>query len=620
MNASTPNVFLCNGADYHPNIPQGAKVVKLTYLDNDPGRNVSLKLPKFVDQVYHLPDRLCDLLEIAAYIFAADRYTSRGANDAVEFHAWQRKMRFVIRVRDADFWNKTEVNNKLSAALTFMTGDLEYVFDFLPGHSTSYTSLFDNDEFRITQRDAASVVLFSGGLDSLAGVLEQLHQTQDIIYLISHRSGQPSIKATQKSLASALERAFPGRTRHFSFDCGLSDHRPIEETQRTRGFLFSSIAFALANRLSRSSFFAYENGITSLNLLRRQDLINARASRTTHPKTQVLMSQLLSEIQGGQVKVINPFWQSTKTDVFELLDKFNGKNLIGSAVSCSRTYKRIVSTTHCGVCFQCIDRRFAAYASGMNDVDNVGIYSTNIFLDTVDPVSRTTALDYVRQAIGFAKTTNDGFYQEHLSELVDIVDYIEAVNEEDAIDKIWQLCSRHGTQVVNAIKELQRQHDDPCVRMKPGSLLQLIDVREHLKHDAQRLAEKITEVLMISIPIAFKGSKPKDENDLNNQIDALLRARGDDFRREFPITQFALAKVVPDHEARLADLIIEAKYIRSNTAPSKASEGIAADITKYPTGKYILFVVYDPNRAISDDYSFKGDIEGKRDCLVSVIR
>jgi hypothetical protein len=620
MNATIPNVFLCNGADRHSNIPKEAKVVKLTYLENDPERNVNLKLPKFVDHVYHLSDRLWDLLEIAAYVFAADRWTSRGADDAVEFHSWQRKMRFVIRVRDADFWNRTEVKKKLSAALTFMTGDLEYTFDFLSGHSTSYTSFFDNEEFRITPRGTASVVLFSGGLDSLAGVLEQLHSTQDTIYLISHRSGQPSTKTTQKVLADALERAFPGRIHYFPFDCGLSHHRAIEETQRTRAFLFSSIAFALANRLSLPSFFAYENGITSLNLLRRQDLINARASRTTHPKTQVLMSQFLSEVQGAPVKVINPFWQCTKTDIFERLNRFNGRNLIGSAVSCSKTYKNIVSTTHCGDCFQCIDRRFAAYASGMSDVDDVGIYSKDIFIDTIELESRTTALDYVRQAISFANTTNDGFYMDHLSELVDIVDYIDAANEEDAIDKIWQLCNRHGKQVVNAIKELRRQHDDPCARIKPGSLLQLIADREYLKQDRQRLAESISEMLMVSIPIAFKLSKPRDENDLNNQIDALIRARGDSYRREFPITQFALARVVPDHEAKQADLIIEAKYVRKSTAPSKASEGIAADITKYPVEKYILFVVYDPDRAIADDNAFKRDIESKRECIVSVIR
>jgi 7-cyano-7-deazaguanine synthase in queuosine biosynthesis len=502
-----------------------------------------------------------------------------------------------------------------------MTGDLEYIFDFLPGHSTSATSLFDNDDFTITPQGAASVVLFSGGLDSLAGVLERLHSTNETIYLMSHRSGQPSTRSTQKKLAGALEKIFPGRIRYFSFDCGLSHHRAHEETQRSRAFLFGSIAFTLANRLSLSSFFAYENGVTSLNLLRRQDLINARASRTTHPKTHALMSQFLSELQDVPVKVVNPFWMFTKTDIFKLLGKFKGQDFIGSAVSCSKTFKKLVSATHCGGCFQCIDRRLAAYASGMNDLDNVGIYSQDIFIDSIDsPEIKTTVLDYIRQAVSFAKSTNDGFYMEHLSELVDIVDYIDAIDEPDAVDKIWRLCNRHGKQVIHAIQEMRRQHDDPCVEVKQGSLLQLIADREYLKYDPQRLAEQITETLTVGIPIAFKTTKPRDENDLNNQIDALIRTKGDDFRREFPITQFAIAKVIPDHEARQADLIVEAKYIRKNTSPSKASDGIAADITKYPKDKFILFVVYDPDRAIADDKTFKQELESKRECLVSVIR
>ena len=127
-------------------------------------------------------------------------------------------------------------------------------------------------------------------------------------------------------------------------------------------------------------------------------------------------------------------------------------------------------------------------------------------------------------------------------------------------------------------------------------------------------------MLTQAIPIAFKTTKPRDENDLNNQIDALIQAKGDDFRREFPITQFALATVIPDHEARRADLLVEAKYIRKNTSHSKASDGIAADLVKYPADKFILFAVYDPDRAISDDRTFKQEIENKRQCLVAVIR
>lgn len=621
MNAPTPTIFLCNGADRPADDTPNADIVSLSYSKDDPNRRITLKLPTFVDLVYHLPARSLDLLEIAAYVFAADRLARRGQKDAVEFHAWPRTMRFVIRVREADFWNQPSVKDKLTAALIFMTGDREYAFDFLPGHSTPPTSLFDREEFKIDVRPPASVSLFSGGLDSLAGVLDRLHSTTDDVYIMSHRSGQPSTKRTQGRLVEALKQAYPGRIHHYAFECGLTHERAAEETQRTRTFLFGSIAFALAQRLSQTQFFVYENGITSLNLLRRQDLINARASRTTHPKTLALMSLFLSEVQGGTIKVLNPFWQHTKTDVFRLLDQVGGRNLIGSAVSCSKVFQRLESATHCGCCFQCVDRRLAAYASGLQDVDNCGIYSTNVIIDPIgSPDARMTIIDYIRQATTFAKITDDAFYRERLHELADIVDHIDADGEQDAIEKLWQLCKRHGDQVVKALQEIRGQYEDLRYPIKAGSLLQLIADREYLKNDPQRLAEQIAMSLSRAVPVAFKTRRPTREDELNDQIDALLRSNGEDFRREFPSTTFALAKVVPDHEAPEADLLIEAKYIRKGTSPSKVSEGIAADITKYQSNKYILFVVYDPSCMISDVAKFKKDIEGKRDCLVAIIR
>ena len=621
MNATGPNLFLCNGAKKPAGVSSDTKVVSLSYLKSDPNRLVNLKLPMFVDQVFHLPDRILDLLEIASYVFAADRWASRGPKDAVEFHAWPRSMHFVVSVREPMFWNRSEVKAKLAAVLTFMTGDREYRFEFLSGHSTPPTSLFDREEFKIEARRSMRVALLSGGLDSLAGVLEVLHSTQDDLCLISHQSGQPTTKRTQRKLVEALARLYPGRVHHYSFECGLCNERAAEETQRTRAFLFGSIAFSLAHRLSLDSFTAYENGITSLNLLRRQDLQNARASRTTHPKTHALMSLFLSEVQGAPVRVLNPFWQLTKTDVFRLLDRVGGRDLIGSAVSCSKTFQRLESATHCGCCFQCIDRMIAAYASGLHEVDDCGIYSRNIFVDPIESLeTRTTAIDYIRQATAFARMTDDEFAYEHLHELADIVDYIDASGDQDALDKLWQLCNRHGKQVVFAIQEIRRQFDDPRYKIKSDSLLQLIADREYLKTDERRLAEGIAGMLRHTIRVAFKTRKPGNENDLNNQIDALLRAHGDDFRREFPTTHFALAKVVPDHEAQQADLLIEAKYVRKGTPPSKASDGIAADITKYQSSKFILFVVYDPNGAIADDVTFSKDIESKRDCLVSIIR
>lgn len=622
MSASTPTVFLCNGADMPSDVAGQSKAVRLSCLQDDPQRLVNLKLPNFVDQLYHLPPRILDLLEIAAFVFAADRWTTRGPKDALEFHAWMRSMRFVIRVREIEFWNRSDVKKKLTEVLAFMTGDKEYIFEFQSGHSTPPTSLFDTKEFKVELRGPASVVLFSGGLDSLAGVFDRLQSTNEDIYLISHQSGQPSTKRTQGKLFEALKRDYPGRIYHYSFECGLARERAVEETQRTRAFLFGSIAFALAHRLSQTNFFAYENGVTSLNLLRRQDLINARASRTTHPKTLVLMSRFLSEVHGeSSVKVVNPFWNYTKADVFQLLDQKGGRNLIGSTISCSKVFQRLEQGTHCGRCFQCIDRQLAAYAVGLQSVDDCGIYSRNIFVDPIDsPDARTTAVDYIRQATEFAKITDDAFYRERLNELVDIVDYMDSGGEQEAVEALWKLCNRHGKQVVTAIQEIRRRFDDPCTPVKSGSLLEMIAGREHLKADAKRLAERIAVLLKKTIRVAFKTRRPEKEDEVNDQIDALLRADGNDFKREFPSTTFALAKVVPDHEASIADLLIEAKFVRKGTTPSKVSDGIGADITKYQSNKFILFVVYDPDGLISDDAKFKADIEAKRDCLVIVIR
>ncbi len=67
-------------------------------------------------------------------------------------------------------------------------------------------------------------------------------------------------------------------------------------------------------------------------------------------------------------------------------------------------------------------------------------------------------------------------------------------------------------------------------------------------------------------------------------------------------------------------MLIESKYVRASTSPSKASEGIAADLTKYTDRCHILFFIYDPDRAISDDEGYRADIEGKGRYTVCIVR
>jgi len=310
-----------------------------------------------------LQDNVKDLLELAAYIYAADRKIKRGEIDAVEYQSWDRSFHFVFPVRDLPFWNRNDVHSALSEALEFMTGDKSYKFTFQKMDSDVPMDLFDQEGYKTTPDSPTSVILFSGGLDSLTGTVDRLVNTNENICLISHQSRQPESARTQRKLIESLNNRFNKRCSHFKFFCHLKGERAVEETQRTRSFLYGSIAFALAGAFSQEKFFFYENGITSINYSKRQDLINARASRTTHPKTLGLLEKLYGLFNSNKpIKIEHPYLYKKKSDVVNMLVRIDGQNLISSSVSYSKTFQNTTQNTHCGQCSQCIDRRFAIFA------------------------------------------------------------------------------------------------------------------------------------------------------------------------------------------------------------------------------------------------------------------
>jgi hypothetical protein len=582
------NIILCNGAKLPSTIaPNHNYVSILEYNPQSPDINVNIPIPKLINQVYHLPDRVKDLIEIAAYIFAADRRTKRGTTDSIEYQSWSRSFHFIIKVRDHQFWNQDTVKNKLSEVLCFMTGDKAYTFTFSDGYSTGKAGFFDEEGFHIIPSIPTRIILFSGGLDSLVGVVKSLETTNDNICLISHVS-QHGTGRTQKMLYEAINRDYPQRCKHYKFECNLKGITALEETQRTRSFLYSSLAFALAIAYSQNEFYFYENGITSINFSKREDLLNARASRTTHPKTLGLLAELYTLINDSQIKIMHPFLLMTKTDILKLLANHGKQMYINSTVSCSHTRMKKENTTHCGGCSQCIDRRFASYGAKLEEYDGTAIYDLDFIHQKIeDRAMKTTIMDYVRLALELRKMNYMTFCSERLPELAELLDYIDGNDENEKVEKMYQLCVHHG---------------------------------KHLKEPVKNLADTISIKLMKTIPIAFKNNKPKNEPDFNDKINAILEGEREEYKREWPYIYFALAKAVPDHSLNNFDLLIEAKYVRSNTTPSVASEGIAADITKYPSDSHKLFIVYDPQGRIANKEAFISDFESKGNCTITIIR
>ena len=622
MGSEASVLALCNGASPPDDDSGDQHVIVLDYLDRqDNLANVRIGLPDFVRDVYHLPDRALDLLELAAFVYCADRMSSRGAKAAVEYHAWARSFHFVVKVRDYTFWRRSEVSYCLSQALQFMTGDREYRFSFQPGHSTPKTSLFDDEQFRVDNSQNLTVALFSGGLDSLAGVLNRLESTTDTVCLVSHQS-QPGTVKTQRQLVAAIKDQYPERVFHYKFECHLKGMRAVEETQRSRAFLYTSIAFAISQAFGQDGFSVYENGITGMNFPRRADLTGARASRTTHPKTIHKLNKFFSLLFERDTQIQLPFLWKTKTDIMGLLLAGSHQGLIPSSVSCSKTFQNLGQATHCGGCSQCIDRRFAAYASKADDIDESGIYASDIISTAIsDRETKMTVVDYVRQAKDFSSWNEDHFFVELAAELSEIVEYLPGSGSEfQRLELVRDLCKRHGDQVALAMKRMRDTHDDLYSLVPRDSLLGLISDREYLKDPVSLLVDRIGELIDPAIGKMFSVNPPKDETDLNTKIGTLLKSHEIDLRREHPAVSFAGGHTVPDHGSDTSDILIEAKYVRGATSPSKVSDGIAADLTKYPQDKHILFVVYDPQRAITDDQIFKGDFESRGRCTVLVVR
>jgi 7-cyano-7-deazaguanine synthase in queuosine biosynthesis len=611
------HVVLCNRAlkkDIPSKYRKGASVLSLAYDMPDP--TVEIGLPQFVSSVYHLPARVLDLLEIAAYIFCTDRSISRGAKDLVEYDAWGREIHYVIRVRDKSFWSRRDVSECLSRAITWATGDRNHTFTFVAGHSTQAVGLFDSAGVQFAPHPDSVIALFSGGIDSLTGVVQYLENNTGHICLVSHRSSS-DVQSTQAALLAALNKRYPNRIHPYHFTVRLKGKRAAEETQRSRSFLFCAIAYSLMVALKQNKFTIYENGVTSLNFPKREGMGLARASRTTHPQTLRFYEEVLALIHERPVAIDTPYFWKTKTDVLLTLKESCGSDLLDTTVSCTRTFENADTKTHCGGCSQCVDRRFAALAAGMFEQDHAGLYTKDFINDPIESgEARTLVVDFLGQAKDFATSSADKFIQTYLTELIAVEEHLQGVERIDRLTRIFELCRRHGQQVMYAAGIL----NDPTRPVKPGTVAEMINTRAYLQTPIVRLVEDVCERLARGIPLIFAHQRPTNEDDFNDKVDGLLNGWRKEFAREHPCASFARAKMVPDHLDPVHNFLVESKYLRGATTPSKVTDGLGADMFKLPPEFFKLLLVYDPDRSITNDDEFRKAFEIRGNCRVLVVR
>ena len=116
--------------------------------------------------VSEVADDLRDLLDIATYVFIADRMVRRGGPTLPNMgRDWRRRFRLVIAVRDPERWNAPELKSALEDLLGFLSGD-DFRFQFLRSDEPpAYPSYLPLDIRNGTPDRYDQVLLFSAGLD-----------------------------------------------------------------------------------------------------------------------------------------------------------------------------------------------------------------------------------------------------------------------------------------------------------------------------------------------------------------------------------------------------------------------------------------------------------------------
>ena len=408
--------------------------------------------------VSDLPGRALDLMELAALVYGVDAIVSRGGPvDSQMGHKWHRRFIVTMPVRDLRFWQNDHVIRDLEEMLMFLSGDrFEFAFEAKQEADAERTRFFHFDTESAWRADR--VLMFSGGLDSFAGALEEIADHRQRVALISHFSAT-KIAPIQRQLKDALATKFGEDTcKHIPVKVNLTGTPLKEGTHRSRSFLFAALGAVTAHVFKRNRVSFHENGVVSLNLPPVGNVLGTRATRTTHPQTLTRFSCFLGTVLEAGMQVDNPYFWRTKTEVVETIARLGMGNQIAHTRSCADVHNQTKQYVHCGRCSQCIDRRFAMIAARQTDVDPAEAYKVDLFQgERSDVRDREIALCYVRNARAFEHMTPADLE----STFPAVLSAVEHLGNppETVLSLIAGLLKRHGKAVTGVMRRALESSD-----------------------------------------------------------------------------------------------------------------------------------------------------------------
>jgi 7-cyano-7-deazaguanine synthase in queuosine biosynthesis len=328
-------------------------------------------------------DLHADFVRLATLVYLVDRTAIRGRG-VRRGNRWRREFALAVPVSDEARWSPYAP--VLDALCDFLTGDawrLTFERRRLPRRRTPAAVQTDG-----------SVLLFSGGADSLAGALLLGRGRDHPPALMSHWSW-PTMAGVQVQLAQRTTETLEVEFEHIavrlgrrSTQVGSGARFRAEDSSRSRALLFLALGFAAAS-VRGGELIVAENGYTSLNVPLGGERRGPMSTRTTHPAFLDGLVATLNAI-GLPVSLSTPYAGLTKGQLFgRIRDAFGAdlaSELLSGSHSCSKPGAQYLGrgfspADQCGLCSACLVRRAAFAASNLED-------RTGYVIDRLDGDSR----------------------------------------------------------------------------------------------------------------------------------------------------------------------------------------------------------------------------------------
>lgn len=305
-----------------------------------------------------IPNPAGDAISVATACYAADRMIRRTGTVL-----GRRELEVRVPVEADETW--TAVRPRLEAYLEALTSDA-WRLTFIGGRPLR-TSESQLQLMSMRSGPTDAVGLFSGGLDSLAGAALWLMDNPTArLTLVGARSSSV-IGRDQQRLAAFLRGLFGDRVDYIGIPIQLRDNRRGESSQRTRSFLFTSLAVAAANTAGTTAVLVFENGFGAVNPRLAENQVNHHVNRGAHPKVLDTLSEAFNSLGLG-VQIVLPHLYETKAEMLTRLIPAVQAG-ISLTASCDAYPLRSPRGSHCGMCGSCLLRRESLLAAHLSRHD-----------------------------------------------------------------------------------------------------------------------------------------------------------------------------------------------------------------------------------------------------------